>query len=97
MYPCANQPVKVRRSLLLYYYDTIQDAYDTAGAAEAITIQAQAMVFPEDPDFDTVNVTVTLKGGYPCDYILPRIPDTVVQGKVTVWTGTLVADGVVIK
>ncbi len=91
--PCPQQPVKQG----INYYNTLQEAYDAAGAGALITIDAQAMVFSEELTFDTANVTVTVKGGFPCDYGLPRIPETVVQGKVTVSAGTLEADALVIQ
>jgi len=91
---CPQKPVRMETMTGAIYFDTIQLAYDTVSGASVI--MTQAIVFPEDLNFD-IQKTVTLRGGFPCDYALTTIPETVLQGRVTVSAGMLIIDGLVIE
>jgi len=67
------------------YYYTIQDAYDEAGSGE--TVQVRYTSFSGDLSID-INKSVTIKGGYNCDY-------TGVAGRTTINGDVAVTDGTV--
>lgn len=77
------------------YYDTIQAAYDNAPAGSS-TIEAKAMVLPAGGLTMNGNKTITLKGGFDASYsAITGL--TTVTGGVTIATGTLIPDNVVIN
>ncbi|HDH13515.1 MAG TPA: PKD domain-containing protein [Nitrospirae bacterium] len=67
------------------YYDTLQAAYDAA--VEGDTIQSQAVVFTEDLNINS-NISVTLEGGYNCDYTTIT-GETTINGNMTINDGTV--------
>lgn len=69
---------------------TLQSAYDLAGDNQRI--ETVGMVFIEDLLFDR-NKTVTLIGGYSCDYLAPA-GTGIINGAVTISLGTVVLDGI---
>lgn len=76
---CPNLPV--RNIDTLAEYSSLQVAYTAAGDSE--TIQSQAVVFIENLNINQ-SKSVTLEGGYDCDY-------AVITGKTTL-NGTLMTD-----
>jgi hypothetical protein len=75
------------------YYSTFQNAYPVA--ANGSVIQEQAQVFTGDVTFDR-NVSVTLQGGYDCNYTVN--PDsTTHSGALTISNGTVNISNVVIQ
>jgi subtilisin family serine protease len=81
---CPYEPVSILR-MVPAYYTTLQAAYDAAGDGE--TIQSQALAFTENIDVD-LNKSVTMYGGYNCDYT-NGIGMTTVNGSVNISNGSL--------
>lgn len=77
---CTNPPVRISDS-----FDTLQEAYNAA--AEGDTIQIQSLILSENPEL-TINKTVTLEGGYDCDYI-SSTGNTTIYGTMTISGGTV--------
>lgn len=63
--PCSKKPVRIA-SDPPQYFDKIQDAYNAA--AEGDTIQARAWVFNEPLVNFNSSISVTISGGYDCEY-----------------------------
>jgi hypothetical protein len=83
----CSPPVKIEGPTPAYY-STLQAAYDSA--VDGDIIQSQAVVFPEDLNVDR-NLSVTLEGGYDCDY--SAIMDkTTLNGTITISNGTVVIE-----
>jgi parallel beta-helix repeat protein len=75
------------------YYTKIQNACNHANTND--TILMQTLLFNEDLSLAN-DISVTLKGGYECDFeAKPGI--TTVQGKVTISNGTVSLDNMIIK
>jgi len=81
---CPNLPVRIAGSVP-EYFDTIQEAYNLAG--EGDTIQVRALIFTENPELN-LNKTVTLQGGYDCDY-LSISGITTINGSINVSAGSV--------
>ncbi|MDA8241246.1 MAG: PKD domain-containing protein [Nitrospiraceae bacterium] len=93
---CANGPV---RRTGFPDYTSIQDAYTAIGPGGADTIYIQAVEFSGPagaPTFDQ-NEDVILRGGYDCAYHETRIPDTIIEGPLTIADGTVTFDQIVVK
>ena len=86
---CSNLPVR-RGSIS---YSTLQDAYDEA--LDGDTIQSQAVVVGTDLNLNR-NVSVTIKGGYDCDYST-NDQKSKVNGPVTIRSGTVTIENVIIQ
>ena len=70
------------------YYPTIWDAYDNASDTD--TIQCQDIIY--EGDFDAYrDITITLEGGYNCDYSTVT-GVTTLNGNVTISDGVLILD-----
>jgi PKD repeat protein len=82
---CANSPIKSGVS----YYSTMQGAYNAAINREVIKLHGQTM----SSEFLTVSrgVTVTIKGGYNCDYT-GTSGMTTINGNITVTAGALILE-----
>jgi len=74
-------------------YNGVQDAYDVA--VDKDTILSQAVVFGEDPDFNR-NISVTIRGGYDCDYST-NAQKSVVNGTITIRNGTVTMENIIIR
>ena len=91
---CANGPV--RYSGTSYPVDgKIGTAYSVAAMVDELDIQAidfiiGSLTFAENKD-------ITLRGGYDCSYSPTRIPDTVIEGSLTISGGTVTLDQIVVK
>ncbi len=70
------------------YYATLQDAYDAALTGDSI--QSQDVIFLGDHTFD-LNKSVTITGGYSCDYS-SITGTTTINGDVTIDDGTVTLD-----
>ena len=86
---CSNLPVR-RGSIS---YSTLQDAYDEA--LDGDTIQSLAVVVGTDLNLNR-NVSVTIKGGYDCDYST-NDQKSKVNGPVTIRSGTVTIENVIIQ
>ncbi len=76
------------------YYSTLQSAYDSALDNE--TIQAQALtVFTENLNVNR-NVSVTIEGGYNCDYSA-KTGNTELKGTMTISGGTVKVKNFILK
>jgi hypothetical protein len=73
------------------YYQTLQQAIDSAEEWDSITIQAQSQTLTEDLTFNS-NISVTLEGGYACDYGAFSW-DTTLIGNITINNGTVEIEG----
>lgn len=80
---CSNYPVRIMRSGSVYgYYSAIQSAYDAT--AEGDTIQSHALWFTESLNINR-NITLTLDGGYNCDFTAYSGNPTHLRGQVKTW------------
>lgn len=82
--PCPNQPVRIAGTTPVYY-PTLQAAYDAA--ADGAVIQSRNLQFTENLSVNR-NVSVTLQGGYVCDYSATS-GVTNLKGMITTSAGTL--------
>ncbi|UCH82013.1 MAG: hypothetical protein JSW20_05140, partial [Nitrospiraceae bacterium] len=85
---CPNLPVGIV-DVPPVYYTVLQDAYDAMVSGD--TIQSQAIVFIENLLID-MNISVTLNGGYDCDYNDPPSGETTLNGNMTISDGTLIIE-----
>jgi hypothetical protein len=94
-FTCSNGIVKNRESAL--YYSTIQGAYDAASDGQSVLIQGFGAIsaFPGGMTLDR-NISVTLEGGYLCNY-LSNPGFTVVGGPVTISAGTVKIGNLIIR
>ena len=65
-------------------YSSIQAAYNAASSGDVI--QAQAITFVENVTINR-NISVTLKGGYTCDYSSYSGNTTIIKGQVQSLSG----------
>jgi PKD repeat protein len=84
---CSFQPVRVGGS----YYDTVNAAYDAA--PDGPEIEIQALIFNEAI---SISKSVTLKGGFTCNYSSSRIPETVINA-LAIDNGTVTVDGLTLQ
>jgi YD repeat-containing protein len=87
--PVCYPAVKVNSD----YFDTVQEAYESA--AEGNTIRIQAGPFNEDLELYR-NITTTLEGVYNCQYEADAGCATV-AGSVTISDGTVIINNILIK
>ncbi len=85
-------PVKID-SGTVYYYSSLQDAYDAA--ADDDTIQVIAMPFFESLFVDR-NISVILQGGYDGLY-LSISGDTILQGDINISNGTITIENFLLQ
>ena len=84
----CSLPVKVNTN----YFNTVQDAYDSAAGGD--TIQAQETSFIENVLFDH-NINILLRGGYNCPY--DANPGyTTIDGSLTITNGTVAVENLII-
>jgi hypothetical protein len=76
------------------YYSTIQGAYDPAGTPKKA--QVRAIVFNENLILDDAKV-VTLTGGYGCNFNAANTGYTIVAGSITIKSGTLIVENIIIR
>jgi len=81
---CMNLPVRIA-GVTPEYFDTIQEAYNSAG--EGAIIEVRALSFTEDPELN-LNKSVTIQGGYDCDYISSS-GNTTINGTINVSAGSV--------
>ncbi len=90
---CSNYPARVVGTTT-NYYSTLQAAYDSASDNE--TIQAQALTaFTENLNINR-SVSVTIEGGYNCDYS-SNTGNTELKGTMTISGGTLTIKDFILK
>lgn len=86
---CANLPIKLGGA----YYSILQTTYNTA--SDGSTVQAMYMGFDESLDFNR-EITITLDGGYGCDY--STNPDyTTVNGPLTITNGSVTLGNIIVR
>jgi PKD repeat protein len=86
---CPNPPVKIGAT----YYSTPQQAYNAADNGDII--QIQGVRFVENLNIYR-NISVTLEGGYSCDYT-EIIGETRLKGAMTISKGTLTIGNFVVE
>ncbi|WP_250546332.1 hypothetical protein [Geobacter sulfurreducens] len=77
------------------YFDTVQDAYNTATTGAVLEAMATTSTSLGALTMNT-NKTITLKGGYNGDYT-PSTTLTTTVGTITVAAGTLIAQNIVVN
>jgi len=94
-FTCNNGIVKNKESAV--YYPTIQAAYDSAVYGQSVLIQGfgPIMEFTGGLTLDR-NISVTLSGGYLCNY-LSNPGSTVVEGPVVIKSGTVKIENLTIR
>jgi subtilisin family serine protease len=88
---CSNPAV--RNMDTLSPYPTLDAAYNAASGEESI--QAHMSTFTEDLNFNQ-NKSVTIKGGYDCDY-LDNTEVTTVNGSMTISNGVVTIEDVTLQ
>lgn len=83
---CRNDSVRIEPTALPYV--TLQEAYDESSDSD--TIQSRNLIIDENLDFDLPK-TVTLEGGYECDYSTIT-GETTINGDVEISDGLLIID-----
>jgi subtilisin-like proprotein convertase family protein len=89
----TNQPVHISGG---YYYGSLQSAYDAEGPS-GIIIEAQAVALPAPYFTLDKGKTVLLKGGYDSPYFVNSGAYTVLDGLLTIQTGSLTLENLIIK
>lgn len=93
LYPASCSPSVRIAGATPVYYSTLQSAYDAAVNGD--TIQSQAVAFSEDLFID-LNKSVTLKGGYDCDYIF-NTGKTTLNGNMTISNGMVTIENFILE
>lgn len=75
------------------YYSSLQTAYDNASDGD--TIKVQAVTLTENVNFNR-NISVTLEGGYDCDY-MTVVGNTGLKGMMTISGGTAKVKNFILK
>ena len=79
----------------LIYHSGIQETYDDSALSNGDTMQCQALVFNEIVQCND-NVSFTLKGGYGSDFT--NNPDyTTINGSLTITSGTVIVENIIIR
>ncbi len=86
---CFNPPIKKGGS----YYSTVQSAHNAAVEGEQIKLHYQNINTSLSVSRD---VTVTIEGGYDCDYNVTT-GMTTINGNISVTTGTLILGGIILQ
>jgi hypothetical protein len=82
---CIDPPVINGRTS--EYYASLQNAYDDPATINGDVIKSQAVILTENLDLNR-NISITLEGGYDCDYSA-IIGNTTLIGNMTVRDGTV--------
>jgi len=90
-----ENPVRFYRAHIPYF-TSIQQAYDDPDLAQGEIIQCKAVEFNEDLTFDDP-VSITLAGGYDDNYSAGNRTQTTVNGTMTISSGTVVVENIVIQ
>jgi PKD repeat protein len=88
---CSKSPVKRGNSS---YHSTVQSAYDTSAEGEIIRFHKQEI--GTDTLSISRNVTVTMKGGYNCDYSGTEGMTTIV-GNLIIDDGTVIIENIILE
>jgi outer membrane protein assembly factor BamB len=89
---CSNSPAMLALSNP-EYFSSLHDAY--AAAEDLNIIKAEGVNFTEDLNFDRP-VSITLQGGYDCNYIIHSLYSTI-TGSVTISNGTASIENLIFK
>jgi hypothetical protein len=92
--PGTMGPVRVITSTASYF-SSHQEALNSLAGGAATVIESSAKSASETINFNS-NVDVTLKGGYDSSYSVAN-GSTVLQGSITVTSGSLTLENIVIK
>ncbi|HTZ18473.1 MAG TPA: LamG-like jellyroll fold domain-containing protein, partial [Dissulfurispiraceae bacterium] len=90
---CSNPPFKIGGTP--YNYPTIKDAYNVLGNTE--TLQIRSLSFSEGQLNLDQGKSVTMSGGYDCDFITNTGSSTTVQGSVTISNGSVTVENLTVK
>jgi PKD repeat protein len=88
---CGDGPYKIGGTM--YYYDTIQHAYEAPGSTGIIEIQAMEFLGGLSM---TQGKEVTLRGGYGCDFT-SNPGYTIIRGQMTIRLDKVTVDKIIIK
>lgn len=91
---CQHKPAGILGLLISHYYDSIGDAY--AAVTGRTVISLQTYQFNEDVNLSN-DYSVTLKGGFDCDYASNTGKFSVLNGSLTVSQGTVTLANLQIK
>jgi hypothetical protein len=92
---CPLDPPVLVNNTQLSYFDTIQGVYDDpAKVADGDTVLLQEQVYGEDLLLNR-DITVTLKGGYDCDYNEPPVSFSTIKSMI-ISNGTVVIENIVL-
>lgn len=91
----AMPPLRLVGAAANYYYQTFSEAYASTQAGSTVTIQARSVELQEDIDLNS-NVFVSLKGGYDNSFTDNK-EYTTLSGILTVSTGSLIADNLIVR
>ncbi len=86
----------VRNARTFAYYSTLQVAYDDPETLDGDTIQSQAVTLIENPNF-YLTKSVTIRGGYDCDYNEPPIGKTILNGNMTISDGAVTIENFILE
>jgi PKD repeat protein len=89
---CPNLPVRIAGAVT-EYFNTLQEAYNAAEQGD--TIQIRTLTLSEYPDLN-LNKTVTLEGGYDCDY-LSGTDFTTINGTMSISDGTVIIGNIILN
>lgn len=89
---CSNLPVRIARAVPVYF-SSLQDAYNSAVSGD--TIESRAEVITGDLNVN-LNKSVTLTGGYNCDYT--RVTgSTTINGTLNLSSGSASIENIIIQ
>jgi PKD repeat protein len=90
---CANLPVWIEGTPAAYY-SSLQTAYDEAFDGESIYSHAGALV---ENIILNRNITITIVGGFDCDYLDNSSGETTISGNMTINSGTNIIESVAVQ
>ncbi len=90
---CDNLPVRIPGRLTVYYYMSLQAAYEAA--SDGNVIELQALEYAENPVLGR-DVSVTLGGGHDCAYSADA-GNTMISGRLTVSGGPVTVMNLILR
>jgi hypothetical protein len=90
---CSRPPARIDRATPAYFA-SLQDSYNSSSEEEAIKSRAELLTGNLDINMDK---SITLTGGYNCSYSSNSNATTTIQGTLTISSGSVTIENIVIE
>ncbi len=94
IFSCTGYPVLVGTT---GWYNSISEAYNNPATVSGNTIKVSGPNQQEDVVFELSEKDLMLQGGYDCDFSEPPLSFTTITGSLTISTGSITVDRIVIQ